>query len=129
MVRQLACVAVLAALAPPAAAQTSGPRPSRSFDPDAVYYVPTGTAPSEGPADAPVTIVVWSDYACKYCNLVQGVLDQLWRLYPGRLRLVHRTLPLDPDDTVAAEASLAAAAQGAFRPMHDRLYAVHGKVD
>jgi protein-disulfide isomerase len=129
MARLLACIAVLVALAAPAAAQTSGPMPTRSFDPDAVYYVPTGAAPSEGPADAPVTIVVWSDYACKYCNLVQGVLDQLWRLYPGKLRLVHRTLPLDLDDTVAAEASLAAAAQGAWRPMHDRLYAVHGKVD
>jgi protein-disulfide isomerase len=124
-----ASVALLVALAAPAAAQTSGPAPTRSFDPDTIYAVPTGTSPSEGLADAPVTIVVWSDYACKHCNLVQGTLDQLWRLYPGKLRLVHRTLPLDPEDTLAAEASLAAAAQGAFRPMHDRLYAVHGKVD
>ncbi len=100
-----------------------------SFDPKSVYKVPRGTAPTEGPADAPITVVDWSDYACGYCNRVQDTLDRLDRLYPGLIRWVHRTLPLDDDNTVAAEASLAAAAQGRFRPMHARLYALHGRVD
>ncbi|MDB4955220.1 MAG: DSBA-like thioredoxin protein [Myxococcales bacterium] len=100
-----------------------------SFDPKTVYKVPRGEGPSEGPADAPITIVVWSDYACGYCNRVQDTLDRLNRLYPGRIRWVHRTLPLDDDDTVAAEAVLAAAAQGRFLPMHARMFALHGHVD
>jgi len=38
------------------------------FDPASIYKVPLGDAPVSGPADAPVTIVAWSDYACQYCN-------------------------------------------------------------
>ncbi|HEY5943960.1 MAG TPA: thioredoxin domain-containing protein, partial [Kofleriaceae bacterium] len=99
-----------------------------SFDPKVVYKIPRGNAHTDGPADAPITIVVWSDYACGYCNRVQNTLDHLNRLYPGQIRWVHRTLPLDEDYTLAAEASLAAAAQGKFRPMHNRLFALHGRV-
>ncbi|MBX3162245.1 MAG: thioredoxin domain-containing protein [Deltaproteobacteria bacterium] len=107
----------------------SRPPEKRAFDPASIYRVPAGTAPSDGPRDAPITIVVWSDYACGYCVRVQYTLDGLVRLYPGRIRFVHRTLPLDPDFTLAAEAALAAAAQGRFRPMHDRLFAVGGRID
>lgn len=100
-----------------------------TFDPQTVYKAPLGTAPADGPADAPVTIVYWSDYACGYCYRVQATLDTLNRMYPGQLRWVHRTLPLDADETIGAEAALAAAAQGQFRPMNDRLYALAGHVD
>ncbi|HEX2686282.1 MAG TPA: thioredoxin domain-containing protein [Kofleriaceae bacterium] len=100
-----------------------------SFDPGTVYKVPLGNAPASGPADAPVTIVAWSDYTCGYCNRVQGTLDHLARLYPGQLRWIHRTLLLDDDNTLGAEAALAAAAQGRFLPMNDRLYALGGHVD
>jgi protein-disulfide isomerase len=100
-----------------------------SFDPAHVYKIPRGSgAPTEGPADAPLTIVVWSDYACGYCNRVQGTLGKLDLLYPEQIRWVHRTLPLDEDYTLAAEAALAAAAQGRFRPMHERMFALRGRV-
>src|SRR5690242_14265825 len=113
---------VLCLVAGTAVAGTSG------FDPKVVYKVPLGDAPVVGPADAPVTIVAWSDYACGYCNRVQPTLDRLEQMYPGQIRWVHRTLPLDEDYTLAAEASLAAAAQGKFKPMHGRLFALHGRV-
>ncbi len=115
---------VLAGLAaPPARADRA------SFDPKLVYKIPRGPmTATEGPADAPITIVVWSDYACGFCNRVQGTLAKLDHLYPDQIRWVHRTLPLDEDYTLAAEASLAAAAQGRFRPMHERLYALRGRV-
>lgn len=101
-----------------------------SFDPASVYDVPRGQGdPTEGPADAPVTIVVWSDYACGYCNRVQATLDRLARVFPGQIRWVHRTLPLDDDNTLSAEAALAANAQGKFAPMHARLFGVRGRVD
>lgn len=99
------------------------------FDPKVVYDIPRGASPTEGPADAPVTVVVWSDFACGHCNNVQETLDRLVRLYPTQLRFVHRTLPLDEDDTLAAEAGLAAAAQGRFVPMKDRLYGIAGRAD
>jgi len=100
-----------------------------SFDAATVYNVPRGDAPAEGPAEAPITIVDWSDYACGFCNRVQDTLDRLDRLYPGQIRWVHRELPADEDNPLAAEAARAAAAQGRFRPMHDRLFALHGRVD
>jgi protein-disulfide isomerase len=99
------------------------------FDPASIYKVPRGTGPTDGPADAPITIVGWSDHTCGFCIRLQTTLDQLVRLYPGQLRFAHRTLPLDEDNTLSAEAALAAAAQGRFRPMSERLYAVHGRVD
>lgn len=101
----------------------------KHFDPAAVYAAPVGDAPGHGPDDALVTIIEWSDYRCRYCNRVQRSLEHLARLYDGEVRWVHRYLPLDDDETLAAEAALAAAAQGAFAPMHDRLFAVHGQVD
>lgn len=116
-------VLVLLLLASTASAQ------KLEFDPSSIYKVPQGAAPSDGPADAPITIVAWSDHACGYCIRAQVTLDHLVRLYPGQVRFVHRTLPLDEDNTLSAEAALAAAAQGKFRPMSDRLYGVHGKVD
>jgi protein-disulfide isomerase len=99
------------------------------FDPATVYKVPRGASPTDGPAQAPITIVTWSDFACGHCIRVQPTLDALNKLFPEQIRWVHRTLPLDEDDTTAAEASLAAAAQGRFRPMSDRLYAMGGRVD
>jgi len=99
------------------------------FDPGTIYQVPRGAAPASGPADAPITIVGWSDFACGFCYRVQTTLATLDELYPGMIRWVHRTLPLDEDQTITAEASLAAEAQGAYIPMSDRLYAVAGRVD
>lgn len=98
------------------------------FDGKAIYKVPMGPGDVTGPVDAPITIVAWSDYACGYCNRVQTTLHHLEQLYPGQIRWVHRTLPLDDEYTLAAEASLAAGAQGRFKPMHSRLYQLHGRL-
>ena len=115
---------VAAVVAPRAAAAGPG------FDPDAIYAVPIDDAPRRGPDDAALTIVEFSDFSCGYCNRVQTVLHHLERALPGQVRWVYRPLPLDEDDgTLASEAALAAASQGQFWPMHDRLFAVHGRVD
>src|SRR5689334_12488143 len=119
-VRWSLALLLLASLAP--AARADHP----VFDPAAVYKIPMGSGPRRGPDSAPITIVEWSDYTCRYCNRVNPTLDQVDRLYPGKLRWVYRQFPLDPDNTLTGEASLAAAAQGRFWPMHDRLFAVHG---
>ncbi len=119
----LAVVALVALPVVPARADRLG------FDPATVYKVPRGAAPTHGAPDAPITIVTWSDHACGYCYRVQPTLAALDVLFPGQLRWVHRTLPLDDDETTSAEAALAAGAQGKFRPMSDRLYAMGGRVD
>lgn len=105
------------------------PSEDGGLDPNSVYDIPRGDAPTTGPAGAPITIVEWSDYSCGYCGRVQDTLDRLKRLYPGLIRIVHRGLPLDGDDTLALELARAANAQGRFQPTHTTLFALHGRID
>lgn len=101
----------------------------RAFDPALTYRVPIDGAPARGPADALVTIVELSDFGCPYCGRAQTTLAALERLYPGQIRMVYRHNPLDIEDaSLAAEASMAAAAQGQFWPMHDHIFAAGGRV-
>jgi Na+/H+ antiporter NhaA len=76
-----------------------------------------------GPADAQVTLVEYGDFECPYCGQAEPVVRELLTDF-GDLRYVWRHLPLNdvhPRAQLAAEASEAAAAQGAFWPMHDLL--------
>ena len=76
-----------------------------------------------GPADAQVTLVEYGDFECPYCGQAEPIVRELLTDF-GDLRYVWRHLPLNdvhPGAQLAAEASEAAAAQGAFWPMHDLL--------
>jgi Na+/H+ antiporter NhaA len=78
-----------------------------------------------GPEDAPVTLVEYGDFECPYCGQAEPVIRELLR-DSGDVRYVWRHLPLSdvhPYALLAAEASEAAAAQGAFWEMHDLLLA------
>ncbi len=82
--------------------------------------------PSLGPADAPVTIVEFSDFQCPYCGRAGATMKQIHERYPQQVRLVYRHLPLEsihPNARPAAEASACADAQGRFWDYHDRLFA------
>jgi protein-disulfide isomerase len=77
-----------------------------------------------GPEDAPVTLVEYGDYECPYCGQAEVVIRELLDSFGDDLRYVWRSLPLNdvhPHAQMAAEAAEAAAAQGAFWPMHDSL--------
>ena len=78
-----------------------------------------------GPVDAPLTLVEYGDFECPFCGRVTGVVDALRERFGDDLRYVFRHLPLadaHPHAVLAAEAAEAAAAQGAFWEMHDRLF-------
>ena len=77
------------------------------------------------PADAPVTVVEYGDFECPYCGQAEPVIRELLRDF-GDVRYVWRHLPLNDvhaHTQEAAEASEAAADQGAFWEMHDLLLA------
>jgi predicted DsbA family dithiol-disulfide isomerase len=79
-----------------------------------------------GSADATVTLLEYGDYECPYCGQAEVVVRELLASFGDELRYVWRHLPLNdvhPRAEMAAEAAEAAAAQGAFWPMHDRLLA------
>ncbi len=82
--------------------------------------------PSLGPADAPVTIIEFSDFQCPFCRRAQPTLKRLLREYKGMIRLVYRDFPLrriHPQAQKAAEAAQCAAEQQRFWPYHDTLFA------
>jgi Na+/H+ antiporter NhaA len=77
-----------------------------------------------GRADAAVTLLEYGDHECPYCGRAEEVVRQLLADFEDDLAYVWRNLPLTdvhPHAQLAAEAAEAAAAQGAFWPMHDLL--------
>jgi protein-disulfide isomerase len=83
----------------------------------------------DGPDRAELELVMYGDFQCPYCTaaypIVRRVRDQL----AGRLLFAFRHFPLrdiHPAAERAAQASEAAAAQGEFWRMHDRMYESHG---
>ncbi len=80
--------------------------------------------PSRGHADAPVTIVEFSDFQCPFCKKASGTLKQLLAGYGDKVRLVYKHSPLPNHEHAfkAAQASVCAAEQGKFWEMHDTLF-------
>lgn len=81
-------------------------------------------APFKGPQDAPVTMVIFSDFQCPYCSRLVSTIDQLHRQFATQVKLVFKQYPLRSHKFAeqAARASLAAAEQGQFWPFHDELF-------
>lgn len=89
--------------------------------------IPVEGAPMLGPRGAPVTVVVFSDFQCPYCNRGRHVIADLVTAHPAQVRVVWRNLPLPrhPQAPAAAEAALEAFAQGGdalFWRYHDLLF-------
>jgi RNA polymerase sigma factor (sigma-70 family) len=97
--------------------------PPRLIGKDTIKKLKLDKGPSRGPANAPVTIVLFQDLLCTYCGKVLGTIDEIWDEYPGKLRLVVKQLPVHKQAVLAAEASLAADAQGRFWELHDAMIA------
>jgi protein-disulfide isomerase len=77
-----------------------------------------------GSDEAQVTLVEYGDYECSYCGQAEVVIRDLLDSFGDQLRYVWRHLPLNDvhlSAQMAAEAAEAAAAQGAFWGMHDKL--------
>jgi len=90
---------------------------------DLVVPVDDGRDHIRGPGKAPVTVVEYGDFECPYCGLAEPAVRELLRDF-GDVRYVWRHLPLTdvhPHAQLAAEATEAAARQGAFWGLHDLL--------
>ena len=81
---------------------------------------------SIGPADAPITIVEFSDYQCPYCKKwYDDVFSRLLSDYPNQIRFVYRDFPLyqiHPGAEPAAEAAECAGDQNAYWQYHNALF-------
>lgn len=83
--------------------------------------------PARGPADAPVTIIEYSDYTCVYCRrFFETQEGPLFERYRGKLRLVYKNFPLTGLRSWSEDAALAGAC--AFRQGNDQFWALHEKL-
>lgn len=94
-----------------------------------------GEGPALGSANAPITIVEFSDYQCPFCKkhftntfaaLKTGYIDT------GKVRYYFRDFPLDsihPYARKAAEAAHCAGDQGKFWDMHDVMFNNQGALN
>jgi formate-nitrite transporter family protein len=83
----------------------------------------------DGPERAELELVMYGDFQCPYCTAAYPIVHRIRDQLAGRLLFAFRHFPLrdvHPDAERAAEAAEAAAAQGAFWQMHDRMYESNG---
>ena len=85
-----------------------------------------------GPVDAPVTIVEYGDFQCRFCGAAYPNLTEVLRQRADVVRLAYRHFPIaniHPYAESAAETAEAAAAQGRFWEMYDWLFQHQDQLD
>lgn len=85
-----------------------------------------------GNADAPVTIVEFSDFECPFCRASEGLMKNLLSKYGDNVKVAYRDFPLRQNHShaeAAAEASHCASEQGKFWAYHDLLFSNPAKLD
>ena len=73
-------------------------------------------------ADSDVTCVEFLDFECEACGAAYPAIEQLREDYGDRVTFVVRYMPLHGNSEAASRAAEAAAAQGQFEEMYDRLF-------
>jgi len=93
--------------------------------PNTTVQIRTGSNPMRGTANAPITIVMFSDYQCPYCAAAESSVEQVLAQYQGKIQLYYRDFPLSfhQYSQQAALASRCAGEQGRFWEYHDMLFA------
>lgn len=89
--------------------------------------VEVGKSPVWGKADAPVTIVEFSDFQCPFCSRGAETIEQVKKKYgPNKVRIAfkHFPLPMHPEARPASEASQCIYEQNPdkFWKFHDLLF-------
>lgn len=78
-----------------------------------------------GPANAPVTIVEFSDFQCEFCKVHAERLDKLRQAHPGEIAIIFRHYPITerhPHAYAAALAAECAREQGRFEAYRNILF-------
>jgi len=97
-------------------------------DTKSVFKVPVGDSPVQGPKDAPVTMVIFSDFQCPYCKRVEESLKKVRETYGDKVRVVWKNEPLpfhpraNPAATLALEARAQKGSDKAFWDAHQKLF-------
>lgn len=108
----------------PAEAPAERPQARPMPDPADVLYVPVDQSPVLGNKNAAVTLVVFSEFQCPFCNRIRPTIAELQKKFGDDLRVVYKHNPLDfhPRAEPAARAAIAAQNQNKFWEFHDLLF-------
>ena len=87
--------------------------------------IDTEGSPYLGPEDAPVELIIFTDFQCPYCAKVAPTLNQLHEINGKDLKVVFKNFPLSfhKMSFKAATAALIAGESGKFWLFHDQLMA------
>jgi protein-disulfide isomerase len=105
--------------------KAAGPPVSVALDAPRTDVAVADHDPFRGPADAPITIIEFSEYQCPFCARVTPTLKQIEEKYGSKVRIVFKDFPLPNHAQApkAAEAAHCAGEQGKYWQLHDRLFA------
>jgi protein-disulfide isomerase len=117
-----------AATAAPAATDTTQVAEGCFYDPEKQPVANPASLvdfqdPSQGNADAPVTIVEYFDPNCPHCKTMHAVIKQAVEQYEDEAHFVYKPMPLWGFSVPQIEALYAAAQEGKFIPMLEAQYA------
>jgi protein-disulfide isomerase len=109
----------------------SAPQPPKADEPATVSVA---KLPYLGKTDAPLTLVMFTDYQCPFCSRFETqTLPEIKRQYidTGKLRFVVRDLPLPfhPNAPKAAEATYCGEEQGKYWELREKLVNNGDKLD
>ncbi len=95
--------------------------PAAKIGPDDLQI---GDSYTKGPEDAPITVYEFSSFQCPFCKKGAGTLDELIKMYPGKIKVVYKNFPLSSQmySEPAGRAVLAAGRQGKFWEMYELIY-------
>jgi protein-disulfide isomerase len=116
-------------------AQYFSAKAEREYDAESPELIDLASVPVRGPADAPVTVVVYSDFLCPYCRQLAQALAGYMPRAGGRIKLYYKNYPLESGcnpkvartvhagSCALALGGLCAYYQGKFDQYHDRVFA------
>lgn len=89
-----------------------------------------GDTPVRGKKDAPIQIVVFSDFQCPFSKRGADTVAALIQKYGDKISFVYKHLPLPfhPEAMPSAKAALAAGRQGKYYEFHDKLFENQGQL-
>lgn len=89
-----------------------------------IYNIDIGNSPFKGRKDAPVTLVVFTDFECIHCSTWADTLETMQKIFPKDIKIVFKNYPVSyhKQAELAALSALAAREQGKFWEMHDLLF-------
>ena len=96
------------------------------LDPPRASIPVTPADPARGTPHAPIQIVEFSDFHCRFCRLSRPVMEQLLDKYGDQVQWIWKDYPLGP--AAAAVAAACAHEQGAFWDYHDALFDRQGQI-